>query len=147
MPDLIFPRGVRPRRVEGLSWTDYHSLVASMDAGLVLMDTPHPSYPPLDLAAHGAAVLTNIHGFKTDLSGYSQNILLEQPDMPSLARGIERMVALARDPATRAANLRADRISRDWSESLGAVVDRLADHFTTDTRSRVNTRERLSRSA
>ena len=147
VPDLIFPRGVRPRRVEGLSWTDYHNLVASMDAGLVLMDTPHPSYPPLDLAAHGAAVLTNVHGFKTDLSGYSQNILLEQPDMPSLARGIERMVALARDPATRAANLRADRISRDWSESLGAMVDRLADHFTTDTRSRSTTHERLSRSA
>lgn len=147
VPDLIFPRGVRPRRVEGLSWTDYHSLVASMDAGLVLMDTPHPSYPPLDLAAHGAAVLTNVHGFKTDLSGYSRNILLEQPDMPALARGISRMVALARDDATRAANVRGDCISRDWTVSLGAVVDRLADHFTANNRSRGTASQRFSRSA
>ena len=67
--------------------------------------------------------------------------------MPSLARGFERLVALARDPATRAANLRVDHISRDWTRSLGAVVDRLADHFTADTASCVNTHERLSRSA
>ena len=147
MPDLLFPRGVRPKRIEGLSWNDYHSLVASMDAGIVLMDTPHPSYPPLDLAAHGAAVLTNVHGLKTDLSCYSRNILLEQPDMPSLARGIARMVTLARDHATRSANLRADQICRDWKVALAGVVERLADHFNADTRQTEPAGLRLSRSA
>ena len=147
VPDLLFPRGVRPRRVEGLNWNDYHDLVASMDAGLVLMDTPHPSYPPLDLAAHGAAVLTNAHGLKTDLSCYSRNILLEQPDMPSLARGITRLVALARDPATRSANLRADHICRDWKVALAAVVERLADRFTAEAREPGHASIRLSRSA
>ena len=92
-------------------------------------------------------MLTNVHGFKTDLSGYSRNILLEQPDMPALARGISRMVALARDDATRAANVRADRISRDWTVSLGAVVDRLADHFTANNQLRGTAPERFSRSA
>ena len=147
VPDLLFPRGVRPRRIEGLSWNDYHGLVASMDAGIVLMDTPHPSYPPLDLAAHGAAVLTNAHGLKTDLSCYSHNILIEQPDMPSLARGIARMVTLARDHAARSANLRTDRIGRDWKTSLASVVDRLADRFTGDTRQPAPAPVRLSRSA
>lgn len=125
IPDLLFPRGVRPRRVEGLSWSDYHALVASMDAGFVLMDTPHPSYPPLDLAAHGAAVLTNTHGLKTDLSGYSRNIIVSSPDVPSLVRGLDRMVALARDRDTRAAHLRADAIGRDWATSLAPAVDGL----------------------
>jgi hypothetical protein len=147
VPDLLFPRGVRPQRIEGLNWNDYHSLVASMDAGIVLMDTPHPSYPPLDLAAHGAAVLTNVHGLKTDLSCYSRNILLEQPDMPSLARGITRMVTLARDHATRSANLRADQICRDWTVSLAGVVERLAEHFNADTRQTEPAGLRLSRSA
>ena len=147
VPDLLFPRGVRPTRIEGLNWNDYHSLVASMDAGIVLMDTPHPSYPPLDLAAHGAAVLTNAHGLKTDLSCYSRNILLEQPDMPSLARGIARMVMLARDHATRSANLRADQICRDWTVSLAGVVERLADHFNADARQAAAASVRLSRSA
>ena len=147
VPDLLFPHGVRPRRIEGLNWSDYHALVGSMDAGIVLMDTPHPSYPPLDLAAHGAAVLTNAHGLKTDLSCYSRNILLEQPDMPSLARGITRLVALARDPATRSANLRADQICRDWRVALEGVVDRLADHFTADARPSAPASVRLSCSA
>jgi hypothetical protein len=147
VPDLLFPRGVRPKRIEGLNWNEYHALVGSMDAGIVLMDTPHPSYPPLDLAAHGAAVLTNAHGLKTDLSFYSRNILLEQPDMPSLARGITRMVTLARDHATRSANLRADQICRDWTVSLADVVERLAGHFTADARQVEPANDRLSRSA
>jgi len=147
VPDLIFPRGVRPRRIEGLSWNDYHSLVASMDAGIVLMDTPHPSYPPLDLAAHGAAVLTNAHGLKTDLSCYSNNILIAQPDAASLGRGIARLVALARDPATRSANLQADRISRAWTGALANVVDRLDNHFTAAARRAVPNPVRLARSA
>lgn len=147
VPDLLFPRGVRPRRIENLNWNEYHALVASMDAGIVLMDTPHPSYPPLDLAAHGAAVLTNVHGLKADLSCYSRNILLEQPDMPSLARGIGTLVALARDPATRSANLRADQICRDWTVSLAGVVERLAAHFTADAPQTEPAGLRLSRSA
>jgi hypothetical protein len=138
---------VRPRRIEGLSWNDYHSLVASMDAGIVLMDTPHPSYPPLDLAAHGAAVLTNAHGLKTDLSCYSNNILIAQPDAASLGRGIARLVALARDPAARSANLQADRISRDWTGALANVVDRLENHFTAAARRTVPNPVRLARSA
>ena len=41
------PRDVTPQVVEGLNWLDYQDLVPTMDAALVLMDTPHPSYPPL----------------------------------------------------------------------------------------------------
>ena len=96
---------------------------------------------------HGAAVLTNAHGLKTDLSCYSHNILIEQPDMPSLARGIARMVTLARDHAARSANLRTDRIGRDWKTSLASVVDRLADRFSGDTRQPAPAPVRLSRSA
>jgi|688.fasta_scaffold02440_4 hypothetical protein len=147
VPDLLFPRGVRPRRIEGLNWDDYHSLVSSMEAGIVLMDTPHPSYPPLDLAAHGAAVLTNVHGLKTDLSCYSRNILLEPSDAASLRRGIVRLVALARDRNTRAINLRADHICRDWNVALADVVNRLADHFVPNAQQNAPTTVRFSRAA
>jgi hypothetical protein len=136
VPDLVFPRGVRPQRIAGLNWAEYHALVASMDAGIVLMDTPHPSYPPLDLAAHGAAVLTNEHGAKTDLSCYSRNILLARPDAASLARGIDELVALARDRTARRTNLVADSICRDWTAALAPVIDRLAGQFQAGTRRR-----------
>ena len=36
---------------QNLSWSDYADLSAVSDLGLCLMYSPHPSYPPLDLAA------------------------------------------------------------------------------------------------
>ena len=61
---MELPGGVRPTVWSKLPWSKYAELVSTMDLGLCLMDTPHPSYPPLDLAAAGAVVVTNTHGSK-----------------------------------------------------------------------------------
>ncbi len=127
---VSLPCGAQPIVSQCLAWTDYQSLVRSMDAGLTLMYTPHPSYPPLDLAASGAAVLTNEHPGKADLSRYSSNILTAKPAMASLLEGLERLAKLAHDDEARAANRAADHISRDWATSFEPVVQRLADRFT-----------------
>ena len=129
VPELELPRGVRPTVVQGLKWTEYQKLVRSMDAGFVLMDTPHPSYPPLDLAGSGAAVLTNMHGIKTDLTHYSRNILMSQPDQASLRRGLARLAELGSDDARRASNVQADGIARDWSLTLSAAADWVVERF------------------
>ena len=128
-PDLAFPAGMQPNLVEGLSWNDYNVFVKRMDAGFVLMDTPHPSYPPLDLAAAGAAVLTNRHGIKTDLSRYSDNILMANTDRASLVAGLARLAERAADDEARAAARAADGICRDWSATLEETVSRIADHY------------------
>ncbi len=129
VPDLVLPHGARPRRIEGLDWHAYLALVRTMDAGFCLMDSPHPSYPPLDLAAAGAAVLTNAHGLKTDLSEYSRNILTRRLSPDELALGLQELASLAVDDATRVSNLRADRIERDWSRALRPTVEHIAAHF------------------
>jgi SAM-dependent methyltransferase len=67
LPDMELPGGVRPTVWAKLPWSEYADLVSQMDLGLCLMDTPHPSYPPIDLAASGAVVVTNTHGPKTSL--------------------------------------------------------------------------------
>ncbi|NPD03277.1 hypothetical protein HN031_01045 [Nocardioides sp. zg-1308] len=128
-PDLTLPRDVQVEVVEGLSWTDYQAFVRTMDAALVLMDTPHPSYPPYDLASVGAAVLTNSHGIKTDLSDISDNIIVAPSTVDGLLAGLERLVALARDPQQRAANVAADHIGRDWAAATAPVVDWVVDRF------------------
>ena len=115
--------------IEGLGWTDYQDLVASMDAALVLMDTPHPSYPPYDLASVGSAVLTNSHGIKTDLSDISDNIIVAPSTVDGLLEGLRGLVELARDPQQRAANVAADHINRDWETTLVPVVDWVMDRF------------------
>ena len=81
---------------EGLDWRDYQDLVSTMDAALVLMDTPHPSYPPYDLAAAGAAVLTNPHGGKDDLSDLSANILIAPSTLDGLVDGLAAVAAARR---------------------------------------------------
>ena len=130
VPDLLFPRGLRPNRVEGLSWSDYQAFVRTMDAGFTLMDTPHPSYPPLDLAAAGAAVLTNCRGMKQDLSRYSANIAVAALTPAALQAGLAKLARSACDDEARAAAVRADRICRDWQRALGPSVERIARHFT-----------------
>ncbi|WP_416953587.1 hypothetical protein ACNKF0_15705 [Nocardioides sp. T5] len=134
-PDLTFPRDTRPLVVEGLNWLDYQALVHTIDAALVLMDTPHPSYPPLDLAAAGVPVLTNTHGTKQDLSDYSANILTAPSTVDGLLEGMQRLLELADDRERRTANLRADAIERDWNTSLSPTVDALVERFAAVMRS------------
>ena len=129
VPEVALPRGIVPRITSHLAWGEYHEFVASMDAGFVLMDTPHPSYPPLDLAAAGAAVLTNTHPGKESLSQYSDNILLAPPTVEGLVEGLGRLQALAEDDAERARRRETDRIGRDWISALEPVVSWLADRL------------------
>ncbi len=134
IPDLVLPCGVRPVRSMGLSWSDYHALMSSMDAGMILMDTVHPSYPPLDLAAAGAAVLTTIHPGKESLECYSKNILLAEPTLRGLTEGLRRVAALGLDDEARAANRRNDRIARDWTAALRPAVEHIRRHFSGQLR-------------
>ncbi len=115
-----------PLLAQNLTWSEYTALVRRMDLGLSLMYTPHPSYPPLDLAASGAVVVTSRYGIKRDLSHYSKNIICADTDVASLVRAIEAGVALARDKAQRSANYRNSTISRDWGASLQGVVATLS---------------------
>ncbi|MBY0337375.1 MAG: methyltransferase domain-containing protein [Acetobacteraceae bacterium] len=129
VPPATLSRGVVPIRHASMAWGDYQRFIASMDAGFVLMDTPHPSYPPLDLAAAGAAVLTNTHPGKESLAHYSDNIMCVPLDLGSLREGLRRLEVLARDDAARARNRELDHIQRDWTQALDPVVGRLASRF------------------
>jgi hypothetical protein len=103
-----------------------------MDAALVLMDTPHPSYPPFDLAGAGVAVLTNKHGIKQDLSIYSKNILTCGLSEKSLLDGLARVASLGCNEDLRRSNQSEDHISRDWAKSLEHVVEYLANRFAVE---------------
>jgi hypothetical protein len=133
VPEITLPRGIVPRVRPHLAWGDYQKFIASVDAGFVLMDTPHPSYPPLDLAAAGAAVLTNTHPGKETLNRYSDNILLAPPSVEGLVEGLWRLQALAKDDPKRARHREEDRIERDWTAALEPVVSRLAARLRTGT--------------
>jgi len=83
-----------------------------------LMSTPHPSYPPLDLAASGGVVLTNRFGSKTDLSDYSENIIVAELDIESLLEGLRQALALTQDSERRERNYAASGLGRSWNEAF-----------------------------
>ena len=109
---------------ENLSLDEYARHVRSADLGLSLIYSPHPSYPPLDLAASGAVVVTNSFGStKVDLSGYSSDIICTEPTVDALVEGIARGVAAVADADRTAGD--GPLLARSWSETLAPVVDQI----------------------
>jgi hypothetical protein len=126
-PELVLPGGARPRIINDAPQEEYARIVRSVDVGLSLIYSPHPSYPPFDLAANGAVVVTNQFGAaKMDLSRYSPNILCVEPSVSGLVAGLRRAVALAEDQTRRAANAAKFGMPRDWPTALAPILDHMA---------------------
>lgn len=64
---------VRVQALGKLQIDEYAKLLATSAVGLSIMISPHPSYPPLEMAAFGMRVVTNAFANK-DLSRFSANI-------------------------------------------------------------------------
>jgi len=126
IPDVQLAGGVRPQRLENLDWMAYADLIGQADLGLCLMGTPHPSYPPLDMVASGAVVVSTRHGLKQDLSALSKNLILCDAAHDALVDGLRQAVALVADDRRRMEQFRAGTLSRDWATSLQALIEQLA---------------------
>lgn len=72
-PEVRLGGGCSLRSLGKLEIEDYARMLADASVGFSLMISPHPSYPPLEMAAFGVEVLTNAFDGK-DLSGFSRFI-------------------------------------------------------------------------
>jgi hypothetical protein len=72
-PPVDLGRGIQIGRLGKLSIDAYGALLRESAVGLSLMVSPHPSYPPLDMAHLGLRVVTNRFEPK-DLSTWHENI-------------------------------------------------------------------------
>lgn len=61
------------KSVGKLTIEEYADMLAESYAGISLMASPHPSYPPLEMAVFGVKVITNTYENK-DLSNFNSNI-------------------------------------------------------------------------
>ena len=128
-PAVTLSDGRKPIVHRNLGWSAYTDLVRTMDLGLSLMYTPHPSYPPLDLAAAGAIVVTNRYGNKTSLADRSSNILMTDLSVSDIVRTMATAAELAQDYDLREANRSTDSISRSWHETLDPILDHVIRKF------------------
>jgi hypothetical protein len=98
------------------------------------MDTPHPSYPPLDLAASGAVVVTNTRGVKTNLARYSGNIICADPSVDHLLNGLASATKLVNDHETQQSNFLRNRLLRDWNLAFEPVLQQVSELFASEIR-------------
>ncbi len=105
----------------------YAELLRDHDVGLALMYTPHPSLPPIEMAAAGMLTVTNSFETKTPeaLARISPNLVAVQPTLDGVVAGLREAVAGAADADRRLSGAKVNW-SRDWSESLDdTVMDRV----------------------
>jgi len=121
---VVLPGSPDIETAENLSLEEYARIIRTADLGLSLIYSPHPSYPPLDLAASGAVVVTNSFGTtKVDLTGYSSNIICAEPTVDALVDGIASAVRAVSEHRT--ATVGGPLLIRSWSETLKPVVDQI----------------------
>lgn len=109
--------------LEPTPWLDvqgYAELLGTSDVLLSLMLSPHPSYPPLEMAASGGIVITNTFGVKTAaaLATVSPRIRAVEPEVGALAAALRAAVAGPREEAPGQTG-----VPHSWDRALEPVVD------------------------
>ncbi|KQM60568.1 rhamnosyltransferase WsaF family glycosyltransferase [Agreia sp. Leaf210] len=81
-PDVELMDGMTMKNLGALAREDYFTFLSTVDVGLSLQYSPHPSHPPFDLALSGALAVTNEFDGRTALHA---NMILAPTDPDELA--------------------------------------------------------------
>jgi hypothetical protein len=137
-PDVDLGVGDPLRSIGKLDLDGYASLLRESAIGISLMVSPHPSYPPLEMAHLGLLVLSNTFANK-DLSRWHSNIVsTDDISAAALAARLSELCArFEADPDVGAAGRPTETsfistepafpFARDLAEALRAAVDRPTD--------------------
>lgn len=127
LPPVNLGNGVFLNPLPWMTFNEYARRVRTADLMLSLMLSPHPSYPPLEMAASGNLVVTNSFSVKSSerLRAMSPNILVAQPNAESIGATLD--VAVGRINAGLPSNdpTGAIALPLDWEGSLKGVVGQL----------------------
>jgi glycosyltransferase involved in cell wall biosynthesis len=109
------------------SQDEYRSLLREHSIGLSLMDTPHPSLVPLEMASAGMLVVTSTFENKTSdsLRAISENLIPVEPTVDAIRAGLAEAVEAVGDTDRRLRGAKVDW-SRSWQESFDdTLVERI----------------------
>jgi glycosyltransferase involved in cell wall biosynthesis len=136
-------RGARLVPAPWLDLAGYAQQMRESDILLSLMMSPHPSYPPLEMAACGGLAVTTAFANKTSeaLAALSANIIAVAPTLEGISEGLEAALARLDDVEGRRAAAAID-LPASWQSSLAEVVPRLFDELAVLQGSPVRTGER-----
>jgi glycosyltransferase involved in cell wall biosynthesis len=97
----------------------YAELLSQHSVGLALMDTPHPSLVPLEMASAGMLVVTSTFETKTPegIRGISENLIPVEPTLDAVVAGLAAAVQRIDSYEARARGARFDW-PRSWDEAF-----------------------------
>ena len=114
-----------------MSFDAYAERVRTADLLLSLMLSPHPSYPPLEMAASGKFVVTNSFSVKTAerMQALSPNIIVAAPTPDSVAAALVNVIGRINAGLPSADPTGTIDLPSTWDESLGAIIPRLQERI------------------
>ncbi|HEC26040.1 MAG TPA: glycosyltransferase [Gammaproteobacteria bacterium] len=94
--EAVLAKDYKIRMIGKLALHTYQAILPDFDIGLSLMDTPHPSLVPIEMAAAGMVVVTSecMNKDKDSLRKISDNIISGQPTISGIKEAI--MLAVSR---------------------------------------------------
>lgn len=122
-PHIALGRNAILKSVGKLTLDQYYSLLARVDIGLSLMASPHPSYPPLEMASLGALCITNSFENK-NLSSIHPSILTCEPSSQGILSGLKTATAMLKNHVPPTLKF---PFETDWEKALGRVVDKIIE--------------------
>lgn len=107
-----------------MSFDAYAERVRKADLLLSLMLSPHPSYPPLEMAASGKLAVTNSFSVKTAerMKAFSPNIIVAEPTAESVAAALENAAGRINAGLSSYDPSGAVALPSNWDDSLGEIV-------------------------
>ncbi|MBB3005772.1 MULTISPECIES: glycosyltransferase family 4 protein [Cupriavidus] len=126
-PNIQLESGVVIRNLGKLTLDEYDALKMKTDVALSLMMAPHPSYPPLELALAGAAVVTSRYGPKQSLEDYSANILCMPADLEAMIDAVVKASQMSE--SERVANAKRSILPLDWQSAFAPCFEQLDPLF------------------
>lgn len=117
-----------------LGFEAYAAQMRSADLLLSLMLSPHPSYPPLEMAACGGLAVTTAFGSKTKqrLAALSPNLIGADATIADLLLGLSKAVARLGEGVPSASSAGTMASPETWPASLSGVVDALGAELRRD---------------
>jgi glycosyltransferase involved in cell wall biosynthesis len=117
--EQVLPSGIKIKHIGKFNIQKYKELLPQHDLGLALMDSPHPSLLPIEMASAGLLVVTNTYDIKDQqyFSGISKNIKAVSPFYESLAIALIELSGHVDDIERR---IKGSKINwpHDWEEAL-----------------------------
>lgn len=125
---IALPGGRRLEMLPRTGQGEYAALLRQFSVGLSLMDTPHPSLPPIEMAAAGLVVVTSTYENKdaSALTAVSPNLIPAAPTPRGVTEALREAARRVDDIPARLRGAAVDWPT-SWDDALDpSVIERIA---------------------